>query len=333
MDEMLKAEVGNRRWVGYSTLVSLLLAVGYGVLLRYLFHNSPSGTVMVTLSLAFLVLGPLAMGALAVWFAPLAVRTNWQSVIGIGAAACLLWLVIVLLFAWEVAICIAMALPIVLPVTILGSVIVCALARRQSRRNQVHASLLGLLLLAPYLAGPIEQRFPLATTIERVETTITITADAQTVWANIIRVPPIQPQEREFRLYHFAGFPWPEEAEMSVEGMGGVRYARYENGLTFAEPVTAWEPYRTLGFDINIVQPEQLPMPLNGIGGPFFDLLQGQFSIEPVDANQVRLHLSSEHRLTTRFNRYGRLWTRFFLNDFQAYILDLVKGRAEQGAR
>jgi len=329
----MQSETVNRRWVGYSTVVSLLLAIGYGLLLRYMFHNSPSGTVMVTLSLAFLLLGPLAMGVLAVWFAPLAVRTNWQSVIGIGAAACLLWLVAVLLLAWEVAICIAMALPIVLPMTILGSVIVCALARRQNQRNQLHASLLGLLLLAPYLAGPIEQRFPLATTIERVETTITITADAQTVWANIIRVPPIQRHEREFRLYHFAGFPWPEEAAMPVEGMGGVRYARYENGLTFAEPVTAWKPYRTLRFDINIVEPERLPMPLNGIGGPFFDLLQGQFIIEPLAANQVRLHLISEHRLTTRFNRYGRVWTRFFLNDFQAHILGVVKGRAEKLAQ
>lgn len=327
---MLKSEVTHKRWVGYSTMVSLLLAVGYGLLLRYIFRNSPSGTLMVTLSLAFLVLGPLAMGALAVWFAPLAVRTHWQSVIGLGAAACLLWLVIVLLLAWEVAICIAMALPIVLPVTILGSVIVCALARRQGRRNQVHASLLGLFLLAPYLAGPIEQRFPLATTIERVETTITIAADPQTVWANIIRVPPIQPYEREFRLYHFAGFPWPEEAAMPVEGIGGVRFARYENGLTFAEPITAWEPYHTLRFDIDIVEPARLPMPLNGIGGPFFDLLQGQFIIEPLDANHVRLHLSSEHRLTTRFNRYGRMWTRFFLNDFQAHILGVVKGRSEQ---
>lgn len=314
-------------------MTSLLLAVGYGLLLRYMFDNEPNGTVVITLSLAFLLLGPLAMGALAVWFAPRPVRTDWGKVIGIGALACLLWLMVVLLLAWEVAICIVMALPIVLPMTVLGSVLVCALTRRQGTRSQLNVSLLGLLLLAPYLAGPLEQRFPLTTTTQQVETTVTIAADAATVWANIIRVPPIQPSEREFRLYHLAGFPWPAEATMTVEGVGGVRYAHYENGLAFTEPVTAWEPNRTLRFDIQIVEPERLPMPLNGIGGPFFDVLRGEFVVEPLAANQVRLHLSSEHRLTTRFNRYGIVWTRFFLNDFQAYILGVVKARAEQQVR
>ena len=325
--------MATQRWAGYSTATSLLLAVGYGLLLRSMFHNTPDGNVMVTLSLAFLFLGPLAMGALAVWFAPQAVRTNWVTVIQIGALVCLLWLMIVLLLAWEVAICIAMALPLVLPMTILGSVLVCALSRRQAARTQFHASLLGLLLLAPYLLSPLEQRFPLTTTIERVETSTTIAADAATVWANIIRVAPIQPSEREFRLYHVAGFPWPTEATMPVEGVGRVRYARYENGLAFVEPITQWTPNRTLAFDIKIVEPERLPMPFNGIGGPYFDMLRGQFTIESLAAGQVRLHLSSEHQLTTRFNRYGVLWTRFFLNDFQSYILGVIKGRVEQADR
>ncbi|MEZ4725568.1 MAG: hypothetical protein R3E79_00360 [Caldilineaceae bacterium] len=320
----------NKRWIGFSTLASLLLAVGYGVLLRYLFHSEPSGALMVTLSFAFLLLGPLAMGALAVWFAPVAVRTAWRAVIGIGALACLLWLVVVLLLAWEVAICIAMALPIVLPMTILGSVIVGVLTRRGIVRQQFHSFVLGLFLLAPYAVGPLEQRFPQVTTLQRVETTITIRADAETVWRNIICVPPIQPDEREVRLYHLAGFPWPEEATMTVEGVGGVRTARYENGLTFAEPVTAWEPYRTFRFDIQVVEPEKLPMPWNGIGGPYFDVLYGQFLIEPLRTDEVRLYLISTHRLTTRFNEYGGLWTRFFLNDFQEYILGVVKTRAEE---
>ena len=120
---------------------------------------------------------------------------------------------------------------------------------------------------------------------------------------------------------------------MVVEGVGGIRYARYENDLAFAEPVTVWEPNRKLGFDIKIVEPERLPMPLNGIGGPAFDLLRGEFFIEPLADGQIRLRLRSEHRLTTRFNQYGSLWTRFFLNDFQAYILGVIKARAEQAAK
>ena len=333
IEERTNQGIKMKRWIGYSTITSLLLAVAYGVLLRYLSQSEPLSSVMVTLSFAFLVLGPLAMGALAVWFAPLSIRRDWGAVLRIGALACLLWLLIVLLLAWEVLICIAMAFPIVLPMTLLGSALVCLLARRQASHSQFQSSLLLLLLAAPYLAGPVEQRFPLTTTIQSVETTTIIAADAPTVWANLIRVPPILPHERAFRLYHVAGFPWPQEATMVVEGVGGIRYARYENDLAFAEPVTVWEPNRKLGFDIQIVEPERLPMPLNGIGGPAFDLLRGEFFIEPLADGQIRLRLRSEHRLTTRFNQYGSLWTRFFLNDFQAYILGVIKARAEQAAK
>jgi hypothetical protein len=43
----------------------------------------------------------------------------------------------------------------------------------------------------------------------------------------------------------------------------------------------------------------------------------------------VLLHLSSKHRLSTRFNAYGGLWTDFIMSDLQSDILRIVQARAE----
>jgi hypothetical protein len=65
------------------------------------------------------------------------------------------------------------------------------------------------------------------------------------------------------------------------------------------------------------------------VGGPYFDVLQGSYRIEPLTRG-VRLHLSSEHRLSTRFNPYAALWTDFIMRDTQDYILRIVARRAER---
>jgi hypothetical protein len=73
----------------------------------------------------------------------------------------------------------------------------------------------------------------------------------------------------------------------------------------------------------------QAPWP--EIGGRYFDVTAASYWIEPLAAGRVRLHLSSTHRLTTRFNAYGLLWTRWGLGEFQAYVLQIIKARAQLG--
>ena len=69
--------------------------------------------------------------------------------------------------------------------------------------------------------------------------------------------------------------------------------------------------------------------PWQEIGGRYFDVTAAGYRIEPLENGHVRLHLSSTHRLTTRFNSYGLLWTRWGLAEFQDEILHVLKARAE----
>jgi hypothetical protein len=43
------------------------------------------------------------------------------------------------------------------------------------------------------------------------------------------------------------------------------------------------------------------------------------------------LHLSSRHRLSTRFNFYAGVWTDFIMHDLQQAILSVIRQRAEAG--
>ena len=61
----------------------------------------------------------------------------------------------------------------------------------------------------------------------------------------------------------------------------------------------------------------------------FFDTLDGRYAIEPLADGRVLLHLSSEHRLSTRFNFYAGWWTDWIMRDTQNYILAVVKARCE----
>jgi len=67
------------------------------------------------------------------------------------------------------------------------------------------------------------------------------------------------------------------------------------------------------------------------VGGPYFDVLEGTYRIERLNDRQVLLHLSSKHRLSTRFNFYAGLWTDFIMRDIQRNILRIIKRRCEAG--
>ena len=111
-----------------------------------------------------------------------------------------------------------------------------------------------------------------------------------------------------------------------------MRHATFEHGVLFVETITDWRPGRRLAFSIRADTAHLPPTTLDEhvtVGGPYFDVLEGVYEIEPVAPGRVILHLASTHRLSTRFNAYSGLWTDFIMRDVQEYILEIVKRRCE----
>src|SRR5262249_47769970 len=142
--------------------------------------------------------------------------------------------------------------------------------------------LLIVLVLAPYLVTPIEKQIGVQESIRTVPTQITIHASEEAIWQNIIRVPKIANHEQHLSIYHAMGVPRPVEATLSKEGVGGVRHATFDDGLAFIETVTAWEDHRTISFTIKVDASSVLNPPFDAVGGKYFDVLAGTYTMEPL---------------------------------------------------
>lgn len=317
----------NFRYV-LSFVPAVLFGLLYGALSHYLFGSVLQGVASV-LSLAFIVVVPFVIGMLATYSLPPAKRTSLTYAIGFSLGAMALGSLLAGVLVWEAAICIAMALPIMLGMAALGGAL---MAWVLSRRTQTTGtSLMALFVLLPFLLVPLERQFPIEDSFHTVETQITINADAQTVWENIVRVQPIQDSERPYSiLFSFFGAPKPLEADMLGAGVGGVRRGHFDGGLQFVETISLWEPAKRIEWDITPDNAGALLAPWNAIGGKPFAVPHAAYWIEPIGDHQVILHLNSNHRLTTRFNAYGGLWTQWGMREFQNYILTIIKARAEK---
>lgn len=73
-----------------------------------------------------------------------------------------------------------------------------------------------------------------------METSIDIHAPASAVWAQVVEVPAIRPEETRPALFTRLGFPRPLHATLDHAGVGGHRYAHFERGVLFIETITDW---------------------------------------------------------------------------------------------
>ncbi len=316
----------------YAIFFSSTLALLYGLWARLTFQSPWEDLwdlALGTITLGFCFGVPAAIGALTVFFAPKKYKTSWWYALFAPWIPCLVLGFVVAILSWEVWICVVMALPIFLTMSSVGGLIM-ALIFRSGPKPATQNTMLGLFLVLPYLITPLENQLPPPDSIRPVETQIEIQADPETVWQNVIAVPEIQPAEQHFSLFHWLGLPRPVEATLSHEGVGAIRHASFEEGLAFIETINEWEEQRSIRFTIEVERgPTPLRPPLPQIGGKYLEVFEGGFRIEPVSADRVILHLSSQHRLSTHFNFYGGLWTDWVMRDLQNYILGVIKARSE----
>jgi len=300
-----------------------LVGLVYGIAIRLI-----SGPGVMTLG--FILAMPFALGFLAVFVVEreqaqklgMWLRLPW---VPLAAALVGMWLALI-----EGLICIAMFAPIALILASVGGVAggLCARALR-TRRSQ--GITLTCVAVVPFCIMPWEGPVFHRTVIREVENVIDIHAPPTVVWRNIERVPPIRTDELPVSWTRGVGFPDPVEATLSEEGVGGVRQASFKGGLLFVETVDAWQPQRRLAFTIRADRVPRATLDEHvTVGGAYFDVLRGEYRLETLANGVTRVHLSSQHRLSTDFNWYAQLWTDAVMADLQRNILSVIRQRCEK---
>ncbi len=325
-------------------LLAVLTGVAYGALGRFTFdywsksNHGATQAVVAAMTVSFLFLVPLALGVLTAALCPKDPQIQpyrWVYWIFMPPLSALLLMLGTIALAWEGWICIVMAGPIFLVMSVLGGV-AWGLVDTFLLSPRAAKGVVASCVIAPFLLGPLENRLPSPTALRDVETVVTIEAPAEVVWGQVVRVPAIRREEAPDGFFQKIGIPRPHEATLSHDGIGGLREASFEGGILFHEVITEWEEKRRLGFDIRVdhasVSPDVLDQHVR-VGGPFFDVLHGTFVLEAQGPKRTVLRLSSRHRLSTRFNFYSSFWTDAVMQDIQQRICHVIQQRSEARAR
>jgi hypothetical protein len=284
------------------------------------------------MTVGFIFFMPLALGFLAVFFAEMKqAQRLWICVLlpWVPLAAALVAMYLAVL---EGLICVVMFAPIGLVLASIGGLL-GGLAGRFLRTRRSKGLTVACVAVFPFFMVPCEGQVFYHLEMRQVENVVDIHAPAAVVWRNIERVPPIHKDELPPSWSRRIGFPDPIEATLSHERVGGVREASFAGGVLFIETVDTWEPERRLAFSIRAdrIPKETLDEHVT-VGGPYFDVLRGEYRLEPLANGITRVHLSSQHRISTDFNWYAHLWTDAVMWDLQKNILFVVRRRCEKAA-
>jgi len=324
-------ESRSRRLSALATGVILLFYAGF---FRWAFAEPGMADAGGLVSLSFICSVPFACGAISVAIARWTGRDRWFiPAIGAPCFVLLLGLGFSILFKIEAAICVVMAAPLLLAAAILGGLLAHALLPRNAKDCRLH---LTFAVFLPFIAAYVEGSLHWPTETKAIENTILIQAPAERIWPEIASVSAIAPEQIENRWIYHIGFPKPIAATLDRQGVGGIRTATFERGVSFYETVTEWDSPRKLAFTIH-ADPDFIPRTAFDqhiiVGGRFYDVLDGIYAIEPLSPTTCRLHLTSHHRLTTRFNAYAGWWSEKIMDQIQGSILQVIRKRAEEAAR
>jgi hypothetical protein len=314
-----------REWLErLDVMIAIVAGVVYGVMAQLVARLPALNALWWVMSFGYAFVLPVTLGSIAA--TSLRPQRGLAASIGAGLLTAALCLLIAFAVGWEGSICLVMMAPLYLILALVG-----ALFGHRSRRRRYPAGTTLAIAALPLLSAGLEPAFTLPSETRVVHNQIDIRASQHSVWREIVRVRKID--EPQHSWFFSLGFPRPIEATLSHEGIGGVRHASFERGLVFFETIKEWQPERSFRFTIE-VDPNHTPLTTLDahvtVGGQFFDVLEGGYRIEPLDSERVRLHLDSQHRISTRFNFYTSLWSDALMSEIQRNILSIIKQRAEQ---
>ena len=288
-----------------------LLAAGGVVLLHYGLYGW-----------TIFVLAPLLIGGIASWVMRPATA---HRAVRIGALAVMVASCFLLVAGMEGLICLVMALPLVLPLGVLGACLVYYVGSASlASRNG-----LAMLLILPVasIGWDTHAKPPMY----EVRTAIIVDAPPELVWKRVIAFSELpDPQEWYFR----AGIAYPLCSHIVGSGVGAVRYCEFSTG-PFVEPIEIWDEPHLLRFRVT-----ENPAPMRE-WSPYAQVLpkhlrgymiskQGQFQLTRLPDNRTLLEGTTCYQHGLWPSNYWRLWSDAIIHRIHLRVLNHIRNLAEE---
>jgi hypothetical protein len=311
-----------------SAAVSLLITVPLGV------GTALFGTLFLThYGWGLFVALPFTMGFAASLIYGLRQPRGLTSCVGVACLSVTLFGLVLLAMAVEGMFCIAMLLPLALPLAAFGGIFGFLVQRRRWIQSGAPAFISALILLAPgvewteHVIAPVPPVFV-------VRSSIDIQAPPERVWRQVVaftEIPP--PSEWMFRV----GIAYPIRAEMLGSGPGAERHCVFSTGA-FVEPIEVWDEPHRLKFSV-----ETNPAPMNE-WTPYFHIDPshlhgffvsngGQFVLTPLSNGGTHLEGTTWYRHTLWPAAYWKLWSDAIIHKIHMRVLRHIRDEVENRAQ
>lgn len=279
-----------------------------------------------TYGLALFVLVPLVAGFLSAFL------LGQRMPIGVGDAMTAAALSVLLLggalvgLAMEGVVCLLMALPIAIPLALLGAALAYWLHRKPLVRHP--ATFLLIAGLTPF-GATVEHALVPPQDWYVVTTAIDIPASPARVWQTVLQPAQLRPPSGAvFR----AGVAYPLASHIEGAGLSATRYCDFSTGK-LVEPVLIWEQGQRLRFR---VASNPLPMqewtPYAQIHPPhlegFLVSRQGEFRLTPLENGGTRLEATTWYQHHLAPGAYWRLWSDSIIHQVHEMVLENIRERA-----
>jgi len=263
---------------------------------------------------------PICIGALGAWFVK--VETWWCGV-GAGAFANLIAMLGLFALGKEGLICIAMAIPLALPLGALGGALMYVAMRR--RMAPPAGAMLALMPLGtiPFDLHTKPPEF-------EVRSSIVIAAPPERVWEHVVTFADLpDPDEFLFR----AGLAYPKRARIEGNGPGAIRYCEFSTG-PFVEPIEVWDAPRRLAFRVT-----ENPAPMHE-WSPYANVVprhlhgylkshRGQFRLTPLPGGKTLLEGTTWYEHGLQPAQYWRWWSDAVIHRIHMRVLHHIRNLAQ----
>jgi uncharacterized membrane protein YhaH (DUF805 family) len=305
-----------------SPLMLTILFAFCGTLLTWFSTN-----LLRTYATSLFVGSPLILGLVLGYFLNCKSPLGFKKTTGYVGLTILLIHLLLLLFALEGIICLAMSLPISASLGIIGSIFGAGIAS-YAKPNVISPSI--LMLVLPIM--PLAETTIMKPHQDVVLSTMEINAPPAQVWPNVVKFSDL-PETTDW-LFQL-GVAYPVRARIEGRGVGAVRRCEFSTGA-FVEPITVWnEPYQ-LGFDVRY-QPQ--PMKelsfydhvdaphLNG----YFRSIKGEFRLIPTQDGKTILEGRTWYEMDIQPGWYWQIYGRWFIHKIHLRVLAHIKHLSEGG--